>query len=479
MTDGILLNNCLMTVRLPDYGVIMIDEAHERTVDTDVLLGLLKMIAKKRKDLKILITSATMKSERFSAYFGGAPIISFEGKLFHVEIIYEPVSYWSIANVRQTVLKIIAKNEEGDILVFLTGQDEIEDCCDTLSNINDLLVLPLYGALDHETQQNIFKPAKAGQRKVIVSTNIAETSITIDGIRFVIDSGYVKQNQYDPKSGIETLKNVTISQAQADQRKGRAGRTKTGWCYRFYSKDAYQYFSKETTPEIFRKNLCSTYLKLATIELDPMKFDFIDPPDKVTLQKCFEELQDLELLNSANQITELGKLMEDFPVEPRIGKVLIASSKYSCSLDVVTILAMLTERNVFIRSKKSKGKSDLKKKQFSDPNGDHFMLLNVFNKWLANNRSKNWCSENFVNYESLEQIDMVRTQLIEIMTRKNLYLVESSSANKFDNIKRSLISGFFKNICFKRSQGIYVNYHSREVLYMHPGSCLMQASPQL
>lgn len=482
MTDGHLQREIIMDPDMKRYSVIMLDEAHERTIATDVLFGLLKKAVKRRPDLKIIVTSATLDADKFSSYFNEAPIFTIPGRTFPVEVLYskEPESdYLDAALV--TVMEIHLAEPAGDILVFLTGQEEIDTACEVLyermkalgPNVPELLILPVYSALPSEMQSRIFDPAPPGSRKVVLATNIAETSITIDGIYYVVDPGFVKQNAYDPKLGMDSLVVVPISRASAQQRAGRAGRTGPGKCFRLYTQQAFDTEMLPTTiPEIQRQNLAHTILMLKASGInDLLHFGFMDPPPMNTMLTALEELYALSALDDEGLLTRLGRKMADFPVDPSLAKALVYSVDLGCSDEMLTIVSMLNIQTVFYRPKEKQSQADQKKAKFHDPHGDHLTLLNVFNAWKKSGYSNAWCFENFIQNRGVKRAKDVRDQLAKMMQRYRHPIV-SAGPRDTEKVRRALCSGFFRNSARKDPQEGYKTLIEGTNVYLHPSSAL-------
>ncbi|XP_037958646.1 probable pre-mRNA-splicing factor ATP-dependent RNA helicase mog-4 [Teleopsis dalmanni] len=488
MTDGTLHREFLSEPDLASYSVMIIDEAHERTLHTDILFGLVKDIARFRPELKLLISSATLDAEKFSKFFDDAPIFRIPGRRYPVDIFYTKApeaDYIDACCV--SVLQIHATQPLGDILVFLTGQDEIETCQEVLlertkrlgSKILELIIIPVYANLPSDLQAKIFEPTPPNARKVILATNIAETSLTIDNIIYVIDPGFAKQNNFNSRTGMESLMVVPISKASASQRAGRAGRTAPGKCFRLYTAWAYKHELEDSTiPEIQRINLGNAVLMLKALGInDLLHFDFLDPPPHETLVIALEQLYALGALNHHGELTKLGRRMAEFPVDPMMGKMLLASEKYKCSEEMVTIAAMLSVNSaVFYRPKDKIIHADTARKNFNHIHGDHLSLLQVYNQWVDTEYSTQWCYENFIQYRSMKRARDVREQLIGLMLRVEIDMV--SSLTESTNIRKAITAGYFYHVAKLSKGGNYKTIKHNQTVMIHPNSALFDELPR-
>ncbi|WZZ24834.1 hypothetical protein YC2023_008235 [Brassica napus] len=513
LTDGVLIREMMEDPLLTKYSVIMVDEAHERSISTDILLGLLKKIQRRRPELRLIISSATIEAKAMFNFFntskkrqapeGSAQgpnlepaILSVEGRGFSVKIHYveEPVSDY-IRSVVSTILLINEREPPGDVLVFLTGQDDIETAIKLLAeeahsnqkNSSGLLPLPLYSGLSRTEQELIFTPTPRGKRKVILSTNIAETSLTLEarllcqGVVYVIDSGFSKQKFYNPISDIESLVVAPISKASARQRSGRAGRVRPGKCYRLYTED---YFLKEMPgegiPEMQRSNLVSTVIQLKALGIDNiLGFDWPSPPSPQAMIRALEVLYSLQILDDDAKLTSpTGFQVAELPLDPMISKMILASNELCCSDEIITIAAVLSIQSVWVIARGVQKEQDEAKLRFAAAEGDHVTFLNVYKGFLESKKSSQWCYKNFLNYQSMKKVVEIRDQLKRIARRLGITL--KSCDGDIDAVRKAVTAGFFANACRlePHSNGVFKTIRGSEEVYIHPSSVLFRVNPK-
>ena len=489
-TDGMLLREAMTDPLLSRYSVIVIDEAHERTLATDVLFGLLKEVLLKREDLKVVVMSATLEAEKFQGYFLEAPLMRVPGRLHPVEIFYtqDPERDYLEAAIR-TAVQIHACEPPGDILIFLTGEEEIEDACAKIrreignagDKVGDAKVVPLYASLPPQQQQRIFDEAPPPRngiagRKIVVSTNIAETSLTIDGIVYVLDPGFSKQKVYNPRIRVESLLVSPISRASAHQRAGRAGRTRPGKCFRLYTDASFKKdLQEQTYPEILRSNLGSVVLQLKKLGIDDLvHFDFMDPPAPETLMRALELLNYLGALDDDGNLTQVGKVMSEFPLDPQLAKMVCVSPQFTCANEILTITAMLSVPNPFIRPRDQQKEADDAKAQFSHVEGDHLTLLNAYHAFKQNGEDSQWAWNNYLNFRAMKSADNVRSQLTRIANRydMNLRSTEFTSRDYYLNIRKAILSGYFMQVAHLERKGSYLTVKDNQEVSLHPSTCL-------
>ncbi|BGP35024.1 hypothetical protein JCM10296v2_006854 [Rhodotorula toruloides] len=490
MTDGMLLREFLTEPDLAGYSCMIIDEAHERTLSTDILLGLVKDIARFRPDFRLLIASATLNATKFSDYFDGAPVFRIPGRRYPVDILYTPqpeANYLHAAVT--TVFQIHTTQPKGDILVFLTGQDEIEAAQESLeetaralgNKVAELMICPIYANLPTDMQARIFEPTPEGARKVVLATNIAETSITIDGVVYVIDPGFVKQNAYNPRNGMESLVVTPCSRAAAGQRAGRAGRVGPGKCFRLYTKHAFMHeLEQDTVPEIQRTNLGMVVLMLKSLGInDLIGFDFLDPPPGDTLIRALDFLYALGAFNDKGELTKMGRRMAEFPMDPALSKSILASEKYNCVEEVLTIVSMLSESgSLFYRPKQKKLEADTARQNFIKPGGDHFMLLNVWEQWQDSGFSVSWTYEHFIQIKSLTRVRDIRDQLVGLCERVEIFVEGNPNSSDIIPIQKAICAGYFQNTGrLNRSGEAYRTIKTNQTVNIHPSSSMFQHQP--
>lgn len=412
------------------------------------------------------------------------------GRLHPVEIFYttQPEADYIEGAIR-TAVQIHRNEPAGDVLVFLTGEEEIEDACNRIrkelgqlgNGAGAFKVYPLYSSLPPAQQQRIFEPAPQSKnckpgRKIVVATNIAETSLTIDGIVYVIDPGFSKQKVFNPRIRVESLLVSPISRASAQQRAGRAGRTQPGKCFRLYTKESFENeLNEQTYPEILRSNLGSVVLQLKKLGIeDLVHFDFMDPPAPEVLMRALEQLNYLSALDDEGNLTDIGSIMSDFPLEPQLAKMLISSQQFNCSNEILTIASMLSVQQPFVRPKDNTKAADEAKDNFAHVDGDHLTLMNVFHAYKESGEDSTWCYNNFVNARSMKAADNVRNQLGRICMRYGIELVsgDMSSRSYYANIRKAILTGYFMQVAHLERSGHYLTVKDNQAVTIHPSTTL-------
>lgn len=478
VSDGILLRELTTNQKAKGYSVVIIDEAHQRSAATDILMALLKNLClTSRPDLKIVVTSATIDVDKFSKYFNGATVVRVAGKLYPVDVIYSPFS-----NIISTVFKIHTSSDPGDILIFLPGVREINETCKSLSSTlpgDETLVLPLYSNLPPDEQSKIFQPTPSGCRKIICATNVAETSLTIEGVVYVIDSGRVRRIDYDTKLRFDVLVDKQISRQEADQRKGRAGRLQPGVCYRLYSSDDYLKMDSSPSAEIAHSNCTSylLYLKKRGI-ISATDLDLIDTPSPELLAACERNLLDLEAVDTNGLLTDKGHLIASLPVDPCLANAIFNAVTSNCLEQVLIIVSMLSPVHRLTR-----GTID---PQFVHESGDHMTLYNIYCHWVESEKSINeWCKENNFESSAMHQAAQIHEQLIFLLIAKG-FDVHSSDKSDNSNILQSFINTSGSNVASKylfsnnegRNHTKYSTNDSAEAVYLHSSHPLASNPPE-
>lgn len=499
MTDGILLAETQHDRFLERYDTLIIDEAHERSLNIDFLLGYLKTILAKRPDLKLIITSATIDLERFSQHFDGAPIIEVSGRTYPVDVWYRPLAaemdeegnpVEEDLSIDQGILAALRELEQqersqgkgpGDALIFLPGEREIRDTAEFLrkANLRHTEILPLYARLSVSEQQKIFAP-HAG-RRVVLATNVAETSLTVPGIVYVIDPGEARISRYSPRSKVQRLPVEAISQASANQRKGRCGRVAPGICVRLYGEDDFNARPAFTDPEILRTNLAAVILQMLHLRLGRIEdFPFIEPPDGRAISDGFTLLQELGAVDKSGQISEVGRQLARLPVDPRIGRMLIEASRLNSLDEALIIASALAVQDPRERPVERQQAADQAHAQWKDDSSDFVAFINLWRGFeeqrqaLSQSQLRSWCRRNFLNYLRLREWRETHRQLL--LTCRDLGLNLNPVPASYDAVHQALLAGLLSQIGNKTEEGDYQGARQRRFL-LHPSSALARKRP--
>ncbi|MCW8196659.1 ATP-dependent RNA helicase HrpA [Proteobacteria bacterium 005FR1] len=496
MTDGILLAEIQNDRDLRRYDTLIIDEAHERSLNIDFLLGYLKQLLPRRPDLKVIITSATIDVERLARHFDGAPVVQVSGRTYPVDVYYRPVLEYEdmIDAIVSTVQDVLAEESghSGDFLVFLSGERDIRETALALrkAQIPHLEILPLYARLSLAEQNKVFHGHKG--RRIVLATNVAETSITVPGIRYVIDPGYARISRYSYKTKVLRLPIEPISQASANQRKGRSGRVANGVCIRLYDEEDFNSRPEYTEPEILRSNLASVILQMAQLQLGEIRdFPFVDMPDKRLINDGYKLLEELQALDKRGRLTELGRQQTQFSVDPRFARMCLAADRFGCLKEMLIIVSALTIQDPRERPADKQQASDEKHRRFWEPNSDFLAYINLWNyveqqrQDLSQNQFRNLCKKEFLSFLRLREWRDLHYQLR--LTAKHLGLRESRSVGSrsdeegasvnYESVHRALITGLLGNIGNLTEERSYLGPRNRR-FSIFPGSSLFKSTPK-
>ena len=485
MTDGILLQELKADDMLSRYSVIMVDEAHERSLNIDFILGLLKRILAERPHFRVIVSSATINAEVFSEYFDAAPIVRIEAQMYPVEVIHDPPLMDNdpdelLRKIEEIVVRIVEEGPEGDILIFLSGEQIIKNCVSVLGMspvAGKLHLMPLYGRLSKEEQDAVFPPPPEGKKKVVVATNIAETSITIDGITAVIDPGLAKMNYYNPRTFTSSLVEGPISKASANQRKGRAGRTRPGVCYRLYTPEDFDSRPLFTLEEIYRTDLSEVVLRMAELGIrDFAAFDFISSPGRRSIIGAVETLDLLDALTPENALSEVGRMMADFPLLPRFSRMIVAAIRAFPDVirETVTAAAFLTTNTPFLLPQGEEVAARRAHHRYRDDFGDFVSYLKLLHAYETAENKQKFCERRYLDPRTMAEIYNVREQLLEIVSDMGIPIGRGgSNANYLCAVSRGLI----QFLCARGGKNIYRSL-TADRIQIHPGSVMFREDPE-
>jgi HrpA-like RNA helicase len=499
MTDGILLQEMKLDPWLSKYSLLVVDEAHERSLNIDFILGLLKRVLESRRDFKVIISSATINAEVFSEYFGECPIVKIDAQIFPVTLIYDPVIETSfkhkesaeeaiLAKIEAITARFINEKRKGDILIFLSGEKMIKECMNrlTFSSVGkNLHLIPLYGRLGKEEQEKVFQDAPKGKTKVVISTNIAETSVTIDGITCVIDSGLAKLNWYNPRTFTSSLIEAPISKASANQRKGRAGRTREGTCYRLYTRKDFENRALFTTEEIFRTDLSEVILRMADLGITNFEdFDFIAAPEKAGLIGGIETLNLLDALEKDRSLSNVGKLMTEFPLAPRQSRIIVeAILRYPDVIrETLIAAAFLSTQSPYILPPGEETDARQAHHRFRDDNGDFVSYLKLFKAYNDSTNKLKFCEKSYLDERAMAEIVNVTAQLEEIISSMKIPVHQRAqplTQSEIDDYLCCIGRGMIQFVCIKEGRGKFGTYRSltADKIIIHPGSVMFRVDP--
>jgi ATP-dependent helicase HrpA len=489
MTDGILLAEIQQDPSLNQYDTLIIDEAHERSLNIDFLLGYLKQLLPKRPDLKVIITSATIDPRRFSDHFEGAPVIEVSGRTYPVALRYRPPEEEPLDERDDPLQRAIVDavdelsgSDRGDILVFLSGEREIRETAETLRKHKLQLteVLPLYARLSPTEQGRVFKPH--GKRRIVLATNVAETSLTVPGIRYVIDTGFARISRYSHRSKVQRLPVERVSQASADQRKGRCGRVAAGICIRLYSEEDYNSRTPFTEPEIQRTNLASVILQMKLLGFGEIgSFPFIDPPDQRLIKDGYRVLEEIGAVDGERRVTRIGRQLARLPVDPRIGRMLLSAANSHCLREVMVIAAALSVQDPRDRPLDKQQQADQAHAQYRDERSDFIAYLNIWEvmeaqrRHLSKHKFRHWCRSEFLSWVRVQEWHDIHTQLRTQL--HDMGFKESEQEGGYEAIHRALLSGLLSHIGLRSRERDYLGARNSR-FHTYPGSGLFKRQPK-